>query len=98
MLAIFRTPDVVSGRVFRHIVAAAEDVNLAVQHSRLMIGPRRPAGARRVLPPYFAVGRGPDVVLEAVLVAEVIILGAPQKPHAALEFDHGGGQPRRPSG
>jgi len=65
---------------------------------RLMVGARRPAGVRGHLLPGLAVGRRPDIVFEALFVAEVVIFGAAEDPHFVLERNSARGDARRPAG
>ena len=96
--AVAGRPDIVLGVVLGHVVAAAQDVDLVAQHDGLMIGARRPAGVGGFELPVLAVRRRPDVVLQTLVVAEVVVLGAAEHPHPALELDQRRGNARRPLG
>src|SRR5262245_18171161 len=96
--AVVGTPHVVERLILRHVIAAAENPDLAGVDHRLMIGARRPTGIGRRELPLLTVGGMPHVVLEALVVAEVVILGAAQDPHLVLRHDRAGGETRRPSG
>src|SRR5262249_48471460 len=48
--------------------------------------------------PSLAVGGRPDVVLEARVVAEIIVFRPPEDPQASLEGHRAGGEPRAPTG
>src|SRR5262249_45219245 len=63
-----------------------------------MVGARRPPGIRGRQIPVRAVGRAPDVVLQAALIAEVVVLGAAQDPHLVAEDNRSRGDARRPAG
>ena len=71
-------------------------MSLAVSNFRLKeaIDFARESGADGFL----AVGGGPDVVPEALLIAEVVVFNATQNPYATLEDHRAGGDSRAPSG
>src|SRR5262249_25871826 len=91
-------PDVVEGVILRDVVAAAEDPDLVIVDDCTMISPRRPGGTGRLQAPLLARAGGPDVVFEALVVAEVVIFRAPKDPHAPFEGHGTGGDPRAPPG
>ncbi len=93
-----RGPYVVERLVGRDIITTAEHIDLAVENACLVIGPGRPSGMVRRERPVFSVGGGPNVVLEATVVAEIIILGSAKQPHLPFEDDHGGRDTRGPTG
>src|SRR5262249_55643353 len=75
-----------------------EHPDLAVVDDGRVVGPGRPRGGRDLPPPLLAVGGRPDVVLEARVVAEVIVLRAAEEPEAAFESHDSGGEPGGPPG
>src|SRR5207244_3762077 len=90
--------DVVQGVILRDVVAAAEHPDLAGVDDGGVVGPRRPRGTGRLQLPLLAVGGGPEVVFEALLIAEVVILRAAEYPQPALEDDLPAGVARLPPG
>ena len=72
--AVGRRPHIVEGVILRNVIAAAKNVERVIEHNGLMVCPRRPAGSRRFLRPYLTVRRRPHIILEALVVAKVIIL------------------------
>ena len=65
---------------------------------RGVIGTRRPGSVCGLPLPLLAVGGGPDVVLQARVIAEVIVFRAAEDPHPPLEGHRAGGDPRTPAG
>src|SRR5947209_3426536 len=97
-LPIFsRAPDVVQSVIIGHIVPSTHDPHLAVMDDRCMISPRRPGSIRRDLLPLLAIGRRPNVVLEAPVIAEVVVFRAAEDPHAPVEDQGAGGEARAPA-
>src|SRR5688572_1724974 len=87
MDAVVRAPDVVTRVVFGDVVPTAEDPDLPVVDDRRVVSPGAPSGVLRRQLPLLAIGRMPDVVLEALLIPKVIVLGPPEDPHLPLEDD-----------
>lgn len=94
--SVFRRPDIVLRVVLRHIIAAAEDIHFVSQHCGLMIGSRRPAGVIGCQSPCAAVRGIPHVVLEALVVAKVVVFRPAENSHLLLKDNDSSGNPGRP--
>ena len=95
--AVGRRPHIVEGVILRNVIAAAKNVERVIEHNGLMVCPRRPAGSRRFLRPYLTVRRRPHIILEALVVAKVIILRPAKHPHPTLELNNCRSKPRAPA-